>query len=153
MLISSYPRSGSTWFSRVLADSLDVYLAEGDYRVPNSAEKIFIKISRLHDQKISPAFILKQHIEKYETAQKSKNNLDQIILYIFRDPRDVMISYFFFQAYRRRKSVLFTYRNIIKEFLDLLTGGRRWRPNIFRFGKSQKFDTFFSEFILAFLPE
>lgn len=110
MIISAYPRSGSSWITRIIASSSNAYLTNEDRvfnnywnnrklkkRITFLKSFFFYKKDKLLNRSVPTInFIKKGHFSSFEEMQKSHWNLDNSFVYIYRDPRDVMISYFFF---------------------------------------------------------
>ena len=112
MIISAYPRSGSSWIARVISDSTNAYLTNEDRLYNNYFNRKAIKklvtfaksyyyFKKSHNLNI--AFITKGHFSDFEIMQNSYRNLDGRFVFIYRDPRDVMISYFFFVNCRKNQ--------------------------------------------------
>lgn len=112
MIISAYPRSGSSWIARVISDSTNAYLTNEDrlfnnYLSRKKIKKIVTFAKSYYYWKKSNhfdiAFITKGHFPDFKIMKNSYWNLDSRFLFIYRDPRDVMISYFFFINSRKNK--------------------------------------------------
>ena len=119
MIVSAYPRSGSSWITRVIASSSNAYLTNEDRVFNNYWNNKTLKkritfwksyfFYKKNNNLLTPSdqsrinFITKGHFPNFEKMQESKWNLDDKFIYIYRDPRDVMISYFFFVNSRKRK--------------------------------------------------
>lgn len=95
--IFSFPRSGNTWTVNSLKDYLKAQRAEV---MPSVYGGSSIKLSADINIKFAGDYIkgdivgVKSHM--YRGEFESKNMPKNKILYIYRDPRDVMISYFFY---------------------------------------------------------
>lgn len=85
--IVSYPKSGNTWM-RFLFGNI---LFEGDFDFANMNEKIpdiYHKDKKFIDNLKCPR-VIKSHEPYYNSLTKAK------VIYIYRDPRDVVVSYYF----------------------------------------------------------
>lgn len=117
VLLVSYPRSGNTWMRVMLAELL--YGESGDglrdlqYYIPD----VYLKFER--DKLIETDFhIVKSHHPFHVT--NSDESIRNRIIYLIRDPRDVVLSHFRYQKYNRE------YRYDFEKFLSDWLCGRIW---------------------------
>ena len=96
--IISYPRSGNTWLVNSLKDYLGAQRAEvgesvyvGDRLLAN--ESMYLSIAGKYNADLPIG--IKTHM--YPGGFIEKGCLPSKVLYLLRDPRDVMISYYFYQ--------------------------------------------------------
>ena len=109
LFICSYPKSGSLWVSLITATLLkkkkDINLSNIDKFVPDiytNKESTFIKSSRPR--------IFKTH-EPFEPRFKN-------VIYVVRDPRDVIVSLYFFLIKIGKIDKNYSKRKFVKEFLN-----------------------------------
>lgn len=115
IFLASYPRSGSTW--------LRVMLAELLYKESGESLKDINYYIPVIDLKPFKNSVIKSdlHVIKTEDILKATSNFfnNKKIIYLVRDPRDVVISWFRFQKAKGYK------QNFEQFFLDWLMG-RIW---------------------------
>jgi hypothetical protein len=110
VIFSCYPKSGSTWISRVVASLLDV----DDV---NNFSFINDNIERIHNS--SDNLVIKDHIIYKDLVNLSKK-LEYNLIYIVRDPRDIIVSGSNFFLFHRNKylSYMYSKSQIFVRFYD-----------------------------------
>lgn len=115
LFITSYPRSGNTWMRAMMAEILlgesGNSLADLDYYAPSTHS------SNLPHRTTSPSRIIKSHHPYHYDSETRKYRK---VLYIIRDPRDVVLSYYKFHV------ALKDYSRTLDFFLDDFLSGRIW---------------------------
>ncbi|MCW8830771.1 MAG: sulfotransferase domain-containing protein [Gammaproteobacteria bacterium] len=94
MLLLGYPKSGNTWIAYMISyifnTVYDDYDAPGIHPKRESIRK-YVKGGLLHESfEDKLGRVLKTHKKNIELS-------DEKVVYIVRDPRDVMVSYFFYK--------------------------------------------------------
>ena len=112
MLVSSFPRSGSSWFHRLLADSIPAFLLTGRIAHAPGFDLCLDEFMRLSETLSEPAFVYKTHWPTFHSASQSKFNIDGLFGFVVRDPRDVMLSLYYFNNNRLRARMSPTGRGI-----------------------------------------
>jgi hypothetical protein len=110
VIFSCYVKSGSTWISRVVADLLDV----DDI---NNLSFINDNIERIHKSRAQ--LVIKDHIIFEDLVNLSKI-LEYKLIYIVRDPRDIIVSGSNFFLFHRNKYLAYIYyrSQIFARFYD-----------------------------------
>ena len=127
MIVSCYPRSGSSWFVRVLADALGLYLTNKDESYINEGYSSRYEKAKALSEKRKVAFIDKSHYESFEKTRLINMNLDNKFVFLYRDPRDAILSYFYFVFYRQKKvsrkiALEYLKRFQLKKYMTLVSG-------------------------------
>lgn len=101
----SYPRSGNTWLTMTLSDYLNIYKTEmgNNQRVDGQELDFGIFTSKLYGIKNhitdNNKICVKVHFDLDTNFEEYNNKF----IYLIRDPRDVMISYYFYVNSNRKK--------------------------------------------------
>lgn len=102
-----YPKTGNTWCGRTLSYALGAEFREYDHdgnlyrdtKVPEIIDKISGK--KMQEKEVSNVEIVeKTHLLPYEWINYDKDHFVKMI-YLSRDPRDVAISFFYYNYYLR----------------------------------------------------
>ena len=123
MLVVGYPKSGNTWFSYLLAYCLNVpydNLMEPGVHPRDAYQRSLVKGGLPHRsfQEITPG-VWTTHDLKVLREQKGKD----FTVYILRDGRDVMVSYYFYlyrfleEEKRQQKSQKTTLRERLRRWI------------------------------------
>lgn len=109
IFLVSYPKSGNTWVRFLLANLLeptqDVNFSNIDSIVPD-----IYKSTTSYIQSLVRPRILKSH--EYLDVRYKK------VIYLVRDPRDVLVSYYHYKILRRQQSENYSIELFAKHFLD-----------------------------------
>jgi len=109
MIVISYPKSGRTWLLHMLADYYGYFFANKDFTergkrlLKNATLKPRNWVSGFHDIDVEKLKVIKKTYEKK-------------CIYLVRDPRDCLTSYYFYRIY--------PIRNRIKRYLKLIRVNR-----------------------------
>lgn len=99
MIVISYPKSGRTWFLRMLAEYLGYYYGNKHFsalaiqRIKSSQHK--------HDAIIPSNWVQGFHIISLSELKAIKECYSKKIIYLIRDPRDCLISLYFYRVYHK----------------------------------------------------
>jgi hypothetical protein len=141
MILSCYPRSGSSWFVRVLADSFDLYLTNKDQSYKNEGYSSRYEKAFAQSKDKSIAFIDKSHYESFMATKSIEMNIDDKFIFLYRDPRDAILSYYYF-LFHRKKQVS---REIVFQYVRHFQLGNAFALGLGRYDKVS-FDKFFYVF-------
>jgi len=97
VFLISYPRSGSTWLRVMLAEIIFGKSGDSLKDLPYYMPEISLK-QRESEVVRCPFHVIKSH--ELFRSKNWKNKENRRIIYLIRDPRDIVISYFRFQAAR-----------------------------------------------------
>ena len=127
MIVSCYPRSGSSWYVRVLSDAFDLYLTNKDETYKNEGFESRYEKAKILSKEKDIAFIDKSHYASYSETTQIDMNIDNKFLFLYRDPRDAILSYFYFVFFRQKKAskkIMLEYlKNFqFKKFFILISG-------------------------------
>lgn len=109
IFLVSYPKSGNTWLRFIVANlvnsTADVSFSTIDSIVPD-----IYKVSAIRLRQMSKPRILKSH--EYLDIRYRK------VIYIARDPRDVLLSYYHYKILRKKLSETHPLDSFAQDFLD-----------------------------------
>jgi hypothetical protein len=110
-----------------MSDAFDLYLTNGDEDYKKDGYKSRYEKAKALSNEKNVAFIDKSHYESFEETKKTKMNIDENFIFLYRDPRDAILSYFYFMFYRKKnasRGIIFEYLKQLqfKEFFQLLFG-------------------------------
>jgi len=113
--IVSYPRSGNTWMRFLL---MNMFYPEEEISFPNVNRLVPDAHQKAgwHKHKVFDPLILKCHIQEYAPYYVSKN------VYIYRDGRDVAVSYYYFKGLDKELE----FNEYLFRFID--GGLHMWKP-------------------------
>ena len=136
IMLVSYPKSGNTWVRALLCNLVkkDVPLQEMENIVPDIYANT---LSKINDAFLfNGARIIKSH-ESFRPYYKR-------VIYIVRDPRDVMVSYYFFSKKRGYTGSL---NNFCGDFLDgNIDNFGTWLQNYSSWLSSKEIDIIFIKY-------
>lgn len=104
--VIEYPRSGANWLLKMLSDYLRISYRDLDKKPESTIGSLMQKhfnippLARFNVRKNVNPF---QYLEKTHVFTKIDTKIDKRIIYVIRDPRDVMISYYNYEKYFTRK--------------------------------------------------
>ena len=116
MIVSCYPRSGSSWFVRIVSESLNLYLTNKDRTYLSEGFGSRHEKAKALSSGGQIAFIDKSHYESFRRTKNLKQNLDNKFLFLYRDPRDAILSYFYFVFFRKKMASRRLIVQYLKEF-------------------------------------
>lgn len=109
MIIISYPKSGRTWLARMLSNYYGYYFAEKDF------SKKGLKL--ITQGKMGPTnWITTFHEIDLDRLNELKKIYNKKIVYLIRDPRDCLTSYYFYKIYHKQNKI-----NMIFHWLKINT--------------------------------
>lgn len=116
LLIISYPKCGRTWLTMILARIMQKKYGFKEEEVIN-IEKMSSEISNI--PKIKVIHEDNPHLKTINELSKNKKRYsNKKIIFLIRDPRDVIVSFYFHQSRRKKK-----YKGTISKFLFEKNGG------------------------------
>lgn len=118
VLVASFPRSGNTWSRFLISDVLlQIYGFQTETKLPVSADEIIPDIYQHDINKVSSKIKFSYRLIKTHELYNSHEQVQKII-YIFRQPADVLCSHYDFMRLHNRVTVedkaIFVLENIDK---------------------------------------
>lgn len=120
MIVLSYPKSGRTWLLHMLADYYGYYLGNKDF---TDRGKRFLQNGTMKPRNWVMGF---HHID-LESLESTKKRYEKKCIYLMRDPRDCLTSFYFYKTYQQKKGMgkywafvrlQITKRGFLEEFLS-----------------------------------
>lgn len=121
IFLTSYPKSGNTWARFLLANALE-YPNNADFTRIESLIPDIYKTKYSEIDKTNGPRIIKSH-EPFSWFYRK-------VIYIVRDPRDVLISYYYHQKKMRKIEDSTTLEDYAKEFLTNPVPFGTWAQNV-----------------------
>ncbi|XP_015356023.1 amine sulfotransferase-like [Marmota marmota marmota] len=131
VFIVTYPKSGTIWTQQILS----LIYFEGhrnrteDIKTIDRAPFFEYNIHNLDFIKMPSPRLFASHLPYYLVPKGLKNKKAKI-LYIYRNPKDVLVSFFHFSNWVARLKPSDTFENFMEMFLDGQVMGSRWFDHI-----------------------
>lgn len=95
MIVISFPKSGRTWLSYMLSDYYDFFYAKKHFSARG--------LKLLEEGKLKPSnWVTTFHKIDVNILNRLKKTYDKKVIYLLRDPRDCLTSFYFYKIYHKK---------------------------------------------------